>query len=172
MDDHESELPFLRSNLPYRQGVGMVLINREGQIFVGQRTDVQHEAWQMPQGGIDQGETTLEAAFRELEEEVGTKNCELLKVSDYWYTYDIPAFIIPRLWEGQYRGQRQKWFLFRLLGDESEINIQTQHPEFTSWRWITCDELLDVAVMFKRFIYLEVLKEFREYFPYSVTING
>ena len=147
-------------SLPYRAGVGMILLNRRGHVFVGQRIDTTMEAWQMPQGGIDDGEDPETAALRELEEEVGTKNVEIITRTEDWLCYDLPADIRARIWGGNYRGQRQIWFVMRFLGRDSEINITTAHPEFSHWKWAPWDELGQMIVPFKRQLYLDLKARF------------
>lgn len=151
-----------RKNL-YRLGVGIVLFNREGKVLVGQRLDMQSDAWQMPQGGVDANETPLAAAWREMEEEIGTKEAELLGESSQWFSYNLPPDLQKVLWSGKYRGQRQKWFAFRFLGDDQDINIQTQHPEFRNWQWIEFQEAPNLIVPFKRDLYKQVVKEFEHF---------
>jgi putative (di)nucleoside polyphosphate hydrolase len=148
------------SELPYRPCVGMMLFNREGQIFVGKRIDQTLDAWQMPQGGIDKGETPPEASFRELEEEVGTRNAEILREHPDWLTYDLPAHLVGYALQGKYRGQKQKWFALRFLGDDSEIDIKTKHQEFSDWRWVPVSDLMRLIVPFKREIYFKVVAAF------------
>ena len=148
------------ARLPYRRGVGIMLLNRQGQVFVGRRSDTRAAAWQMPQGGIDEGEEPQEAALRELEEEVGTRRAEILAESARWYSYDLPPHLVPKVWGGRYRGQTQKWFAMRFLGEDSEINIATAHPEFVAWRWIALAELPGLIVPFKRPLYRDLLAEF------------
>lgn len=152
-------------SLPYRLGVGMMLVNKDNKVFVGRRIDSSAEAWQMPQGGVDEGEGLAAAALRELEEEVGTTKAEILAESEEWHLYDLPVDLVPRLWKGKYRGQKQKWFVLRFLGEDSDINIQTQHPEFCEWKWVDIDVLPDVIVPFKRAVYMAVVDEFRHLFP-------
>ena len=149
--------------LPYRQCVGIVLANAEGLVFAGQRLDSDTDAWQMPQGGIDTSETPLQAARRELEEEtgVGPTLTECVAAMQEWLCYDLPPDLVPSLWGGRFRGQRQKWHLFRFLGRDSEINIATKNPEFSKWRWFPPDELPGVIVPFKRDVYRRVIDEFR-----------
>lgn len=144
----------------YRPCVGVMLLNGEGRVFVGERAGPLRDAWQMPQGGIDPGESPLEAARRELREEVGVGSAELLAESDCWYGYDLPTELIPRWWGGRYRGQSQKWFAFRFTGDDDEIRLDGEHPEFHRWRWAAPSELLDVIWEFKRPVYQAVLQEF------------
>lgn len=150
--------------LSYRPSVGILLMNHNKEIFIAQRRDFAQDAWQLPQGGIDEGETPLEAGFREMKEEIGTDNAEFLAESQDWHNYDFPQFLIPRLWKGQYRGQRQKWLLFKFLGNDSEINIETNHPEFSQWRWAKAEDVVSLAVHFKRSIYNKIILEFQRYF--------
>lgn len=149
------------SRLPYRRGVGAMVLNREGNVFVAQRLDMRSEAWQMPQGGIDEGELPWDAIRRELNEEIGTANFAVLGESQDWLRYDLPADLIPKLWNGQFRGQEQKWYLLRFLGDDSEIDIATEKPEFSTWRWANPAHLPDLIVPFKRPLYRQLLEEFR-----------
>ena len=151
----------LAEELPYRLGVGMMLLNKENKVFVGKRIDTRSEAWQMPQGGVDEGENLQEAALRELEEEVGTNKVKLVEISSNWYFYDIPQELISTMWDGKYRGQKQKWFVFRLCTDDSDININTKHPEFCQWKWIDIEQLPEVIVFFKRDIYQSIVDEFK-----------
>lgn len=148
-------------NLPYRLGVGMMLINADKEIFVGKRIDTKSEAWQMPQGGIDKGEEAEEAVIRELEEEVGTYKANIIAISDEWHCYDLPKKLVPRVWGGKYRGQKQKWFLLEFTGEESDINIHTKHPEFCQWQWVAADKLPEIIVPFKKKIYTDILNEFK-----------
>lgn len=146
----------------YRPGVGILLVSRAGRVFVGRRIDVTDAAaWQMPQGGIDPGETPRAAALRELREEIGTDRAEILAESRQWRRYDIPAAIAGALWGGRYRGQRQKWFAMRFLGHDADIDLATHHPEFDAWQWVAPDELPRLIVPFKRPLYLDVIAEFR-----------
>lgn len=148
------------TDLPYRFGVGMMLFNRDGNIFMAQRIDTRAEAWQMPQGGIDEGEDARAAAMRELEEEIGTTNAEIIAESAEWYVYDLPEELASKLWGGKYRGQKQKWFLLRFLGEDTEINLATAHPEFHSWQWVDVAEVLKLIVPFKRTMYEAIVAEF------------
>ncbi|MCW0181561.1 MAG: RNA pyrophosphohydrolase [Zavarzinia sp.] len=150
--------------LPYRPCVGIMLINPEGLVFVGQRIDNLVEAWQMPQGGIDEGEDPRTAALREMGEEIGTEKAEFIAESSGWLNYDLPVDLIPRVWKGRYRGQRQKWFAMRFLGTDADINIETSHPEFAAWRWVEHQALPDLIVPFKRDLYREIVAEFAPLF--------
>ena len=149
------------SKLKYRKNVGMVLINAKGHIFAGKRIDNNTNAWQMPQGGIDDGETPEVAAFRELSEETGLHRSKsrLIGTTSGWLSYDIPIELIPKLWNGQYRGQEQKWFAFKFLGQDSDINIGTQEPEFSEWAWKSKKDLLSSIVPFKVEVYQKVFSE-------------
>ena len=149
-------------NLPYRSNVGIMLINDDGHVFVGQRLDNNQNAWQMPQGGIDGDEDPQSAAYRELLEETGIEqeNVKFLAKSSKWLLYDLPEDLIPKLWDGKYRGQKQKWFLFKFLGTNRDINISTEHPEFSNWKWIPKENLLEEIVSFKKSVYESVLREF------------
>jgi len=153
----------MTSDLPYRPCAGVVLINREALVFTGERIDTPG-AWQMPQGGIDNGETPLEAAYRELEEETGvpSSEVEMLAETPDWVTYDLPEHLVGKLWKGRYRGQKQKWFLFHLTGPDSLIDIAKQHPEFARWRWSTQAQVLSDIVPFKRAVYEEVIAAFKK----------
>ncbi|GHA49023.1 RNA pyrophosphohydrolase [Amylibacter ulvae] len=149
--------------LPYRPCVGIMLCNRDGGIFAGQRLDNPTAAWQMPQGGVDPGEDPRDAALRELEEETGipANAVEIVTQTDDWIPYDLPHALVPKLWKGKYRGQEQQWFLMRFLGDDNLVNIETEHPEFAKWCWMPADQLLDSIVPFKRATYERVLREFQ-----------
>ena len=151
--------------LPYRQNVGLMVLNEAGDVFVGQRKDNNVAAWQMPQGGIDEGEDAQVAALRELEEETGIKPdlVTVVAVSDGWISYDLPYNLVPKLWKGRYRGQEQKWFLLRFHGPDSQVNIQTEQPEFSKWRWLKTDELVDNIVPFKQDVYVKVIEEFKQH---------
>ena len=150
--------------LPYRPCVGVVLIDRRGMIFAGRRKDTDAPAWQMPQGGIDKGEDPEAAALRELQEEAGVRpdRVEVMGRTPDWVTYDLPPELLGKVWGGKYRGQKQLWFLLRFLGEDAEIDIATEHPEFRDWRWVTADEMLEAIVPFKRAVYAEVVAAFRD----------
>ena len=150
------------NKLPYRSNVGIMMVNEKGYVFVGQRLDNNQNAWQMPQGGIDAGEDPETAAYRELLEETGVKKQDVRFVasSSQWLSYDLPEDLIPILWNGKFRGQKQKWFLFKFLGEDRDINIATEHPEFSKWKWIPKENLLKEIVPFKKSVYENVLKEF------------
>jgi putative (di)nucleoside polyphosphate hydrolase len=152
----------MSNDLPYRACVGVVLADAQGRIFTGERIDTPG-AWQMPQGGIDDGETPEIAAFRELEEETGVPQaCAQIEAEhDGWITYDLPDHLIGKLWKGRYRGQQQRWFLLRFQGDDTDIQIEQPHPEFAKWRWSTPDEVIENIVPFKRDVYETVIQSFR-----------
>lgn len=144
---------------PYRPCVGIMLINATGRIFVGNRNDVDGDHWQMPQGGIDDGETPEQAAWRELAEEVGTDKAILLGESREWLRYDLPGELSRRVWHGRYRGQTQRWFAFRFTGDDLDIDLEAHHAEFEAWRWAELAELVELTIGFKRDVYRRVVDE-------------
>lgn len=148
--------------LPYRKCVGVMLVNADGEVFVGQRIDTEAPAWQMPQGGIDPGETPRDAALRELREETGIAphKVRIEAETREWVRYDLPHHIVPRIWKARFKGQQQKWFLMRFLGDDGDIDIDTDHPEFSQWRWLSPSDLPARIVPFKRAVYETVLAEF------------
>jgi putative (di)nucleoside polyphosphate hydrolase len=153
------------ASLPYRPCAGVMLLNRQGQVFVGQRLDSVVEAWQMPQGGIDPGEDPIEAAWRELWEETGVQRelAELVATAPDELFYDLPEDLAGRIWKGKWRGQRQRWFLFRFLGEDGDVNIETAEPEFRAWRWAEPKDLPDLIVPFKRELYKELLTVFGQH---------
>jgi putative (di)nucleoside polyphosphate hydrolase len=153
-----------REPLGYRPAVGIMLLNPQGEVFVARRIDMPGTAaWQMPQGGIDAGETPREAAFRELQEEIGTAEAEIIGESRSWLQYDLPAELAGSVWGGRYQGQRQKWFVMRFTGRDSDIDLATDHPEFDAWQWVEPSRLPDLIVPFKRQLYIDILTEFREH---------
>lgn len=151
------------SSLPYRPCAGMMVINSDNQIFVGKRIDMPSEFWQMPQGGIDEGENAEEAAKRELLEEIGTDKVEQIHRLDDWLTYDLPDHLIGKVWKGKYRGQKQKWFLFRFTGRDVDINIATDHQEFSEWKWTDLDTLVREIVPFKQDLYRIIANSFQPF---------
>ena len=144
----------------YRAGVGIMLLDAERRVFVGRRIDMAGENWQMPQGGIDRGESPRQAALRELKEEVGTDNAEVLAETAQWLRYDVPQSVAGRRWGGRYRGQMQKWFAMRFTGTDREIDVATELREFDAWRWVAAADLPALIVPFKRQLYQDVLAEF------------
>jgi putative (di)nucleoside polyphosphate hydrolase len=156
MNKHEASL------LPYRPCVGMMIFNAQGRVFAGKRVDQSLEAWQMPQGGIDDGEDLRAAMLRELKEEIGSNNVAVLREHPQWLTYDLPEHMIGVALQGRYRGQKQKWFALRFLGKDSDIDVRTPHQEFSEWKWVGVDELLQIIVPFKREIYAKVIAAFSD----------
>ena len=144
------------SELPLRIGVGIVVINNDGKVFVARRIDNAKNFWQMPQGGVNKGEDFLKAAYRELEEETSIKSVELIKELDGTITYELPDRLLGIIWKGKYKGQKQKWFLMKFTGKEQEINIRTKNPEFLDWKWIEIDKITEAVVDFKLHVYKEV----------------
>ena len=145
-------------NLPLRDGVGIVVLNKENKVFVARRIDNPKNFWQMPQGGVDKGENYFNAALRELEEETGIKEVKLIREIDGTMTYELPEHLLGIIWKGKYKGQKQKWFLMRFLGNDNEVNIQTKKPEFNEWKWVDVNIITDLVVDFK----LEVYRELKE----------
>ena len=150
------------SNLPLRSGVGIVVLNKDNKVFVAKRIDNQKKFWQMPQGGVDKGEDYLAAAYRELKEETSIKNVDLIKELDGLISYDLPENLLGVIWKGKYRGQEQKWFVMKFLGQDSEINIKTKNPEFCEWKWIDLENITDLVVDFKLHVYEYVKKKVKE----------
>ena len=146
-------------DLPYRSGVGIVVLNKNDEVFVARRIDNPKNFWQMPQGGVDKNEDFLTAAFRELEEETSIKSVELIKELDGFITYNLPDHLLGIIWKGKYKGQTQKWFVMRFIGEDSEININTKHPEFLEWKWVELSEITKLVVNFKLELYQEVQRK-------------
>ena len=148
--------------LPYRNGVGIMLINDNKKIFVGKRID-NKLAWQMPQGGVDQDENIVDAVKRELKEETGVSSIKIIKISDKIYTYDLPDYLLGKIWKGRFKGQKQTWFLAQFLGTDDEINLDQKNAEFKEWKWVGINELPDLIVPFKKNLYQELVKEFESF---------
>ena len=146
-------------DLPYRSGVGIVVLNKNNKVFVARRIDNPKNFWQMPQGGVDRNEDFLTAAFRELDEETSIKSVELIKELDGFITYNLPDHLLGIIWKGKYKGQTQKWFVMRFIGEDSEININTKHPEFLEWKWVELSEITKLVVNFKLDLYQEVQRK-------------
>jgi len=147
--------------LPYRKGVGAVLFDSTGRVFVARRNDTSGDAWQLPQGGIDGNEKPRRAVLRELGEEIGTRNAEIIAKSSRWFRYDLPDHLVGKVWGGKYRGQKQRWFALRFLGTDAEIDLDAHgHPEFDAWRWVDIADLPALAVPFKRPLYEALAAEF------------
>ena len=151
-----------KSKLPLRIGVGIIVLNEKNQIFVGKRRDNPINKWQMPQGGVDNGEDFLNAMKRELEEETSIKSFKILKKLDGWFEYELPKNLLGIIWKGKYRGQKQKWFVLRFTGSENEINLKTKNPEFIEWKWINIEELTYVIVDFKKEVYKKLVVELKK----------
>ena len=149
-------------NLPLRTGVGIVVLNKKNKVFVAKRIDNPKNFWQMPQGGVDKGESFLNAAYRELEEETGMKNLEFIKEIEGTMTYELPEHLLGIIWKGKYKGQKQKWFLMRYLGNDNDININTNNPEFLEWKWIDLNEITEVVVDFKLHVYQELKEKIKK----------
>jgi len=150
------------SNLPLRRGVGVVLLNKENKVFVARRIDNPKNFWQMPQGGVDKNEDYLSAAFRELREETSIQSVNLIREIDDMTTYELPDHLIGIIWKGRYRGQRQKWFLMKFNGKDSEINLNTNHPEFLEWKWIGINQITETVVKFKLDVYKKIQEEVKK----------
>jgi putative (di)nucleoside polyphosphate hydrolase len=149
--------------LPLRKGVGIAVLNSENKVFVGKRKDNPVDKWQMPQGGVDLNEPLIKAMRRELIEETSIENIKILKEFDQWLEYELPENLVGKIWKGKYRGQKQKWFVVRFLGNDNEINIKTKHPEFIEWKWLDMNLLPELIVNFKRHVYEDVLVELKKY---------
>ena len=150
------------SQLPMRKGVGIIVLNKNNKVFVGKRKDNPVDKWQMPQGGIDNNETPINAMKRELAEETGITKIKILKEIENWLEYELPKNLLGKIWKGKFRGQRQKWFIVKFIGNENEINLKTKHPEFIEWRWINYNLLPDVIVDFKKEVYLKLKTELKK----------
>tara|TARA_B100000586_G_scaffold108646_1_gene77979 strand:- start:711 stop:1184 length:474 start_codon:yes stop_codon:yes gene_type:complete len=150
-----------KKSLPLRLGVGAIVLNKQNRVFVGKRKDNPVNKWQMPQGGVNDGEKLIDAMKRELEEETGIKNIEILKEVNGWSEYELPDYLLGKVWRGKYRGQKQKWFVVRFLGNDSEINLKTSKPEFIEWQWLNIENLTEVIVHFKRKVYEKLLPEIK-----------
>ena len=150
------------SELPLRSGVGIVVLNKQNKVFVAKRIDNPKNFWQMPQGGVDEGENFLNAAYRELEEETSIKKVKLIQELEGTITYELPDRLLGIIWKGKYRGQKQKWFLMRFTGDEKEINIKTKNPEFLDWKWIDLEMITEVVVDFKLNVYKDLKEKIKK----------
>ena len=154
----------MKNILPLRTGVGIILLNNENKVFDGKRKDNPLDKWQMPQGGVDKGENFEEAVKRELFEETSIKNIKILKEIDGMLEYELPKNLLGIIWKGRFRGQKQKWFIAKFIGEESEIDLETKHPEFIEWKWISIEQLPDVIVDFKKKVYLKLVEEIKKFF--------
>ena len=149
--------------LPLRLGVGAVVLNKKNQVFVGKRKDNPVDKWQMPQGGVNEGEDLTQAMIRELHEETGIQNIKIINVIEGWYEYELPKYLLGRIWKGKYRGQKQKWFIVKFLGNDEEINLEIDKPEFIEWRWLDVKNLPSVIVDFKRKVYEQLVPKIRKF---------
>ena len=149
-------------NLPLRSGVGIVVLNKDNKVFVAKRIDNPKKFWQMPQGGVNKGEDFLTAAYRELKEETNIKSIKLVKELEELITYELPPYLLGIIWKGKYKGQKQKWFVMKFIGDDSEINIKTKHPEFLEWKWIELNHITDIVVDFKLNVYKKVKEKVKK----------
>ena len=152
-----------KKKLPLRIGVGVVVLNNKNQVFVGKRKDNPVDKWQMPQGGVNEKESFLSAMKRELEEETNIKSIEILKVLNGWFEYELPENLLGIIWKGKFRGQKQKWFIVKFIGEEKEINLKTKHPEFIEWKWVEMNELPEIIVDFKKKVYKKILIELKKF---------
>ena len=150
-----------KEKLPLRLGVGAIVLNEKNKVFVGKRKDNPVDKWQMPQGGVNEGEKLIDAMKRELEEETGIKNIKILKEIDGWSEYELPKYLLGKIWKGKYRGQKQKWFIVRFLGNDNEIDLEVSKPEFIEWRWLDVESLPGVIVEFKKKVYEELLPKIK-----------
>ena len=153
----------MTNQLPMRKGVGIIVLNKNNEVFVGKRRDNPIDKWQMPQGGVDPGESLIEAMRRELLEETGITNIKILKELNYWLEYELPKDLIGIIWKGKFRGQKQRWFIVKFLGTDKEVNVKTKFPEFIEWKWISPTSLPEVIVDFKKELYLKLLKEINKF---------
>ena len=153
----------IEKKLPLRIGVGAIVLNSENKIFVGKRADNPIDKWQMPQGGVDKGENFISAMKRELNEETSIQNIKILKQIDQWFEYELPKDLLGIIWKGKFRGQKQKWFIVRFVGRETEINLKTKHPEFIEWKWVEVDDLTKVIVDFKKDVYKKLVVELKKF---------
>ena len=149
--------------LPLRLGVGAIVLNKKNQVFVGKRRDNPINKWQMPQGGVNEGENLIDAMKRELYEETGIKNIKILKEIDNWFEYELPNYLLGKIWKGKYRGQKQKWFIVKFLGNDQEINLEIDKPEFIEWQWLDIENLPNVIVDFKKKVYEQLLPKIRNF---------
>ena len=153
----------MKSQLPLRTGVGVIVLNNNNKVFVGKRKDNPIDKWQMPQGGVDINENLRSAMLRELEEETSIKNIKILKEIEYWLQYELPKNLLGKIWKGKYRGQKQKWFIVKFLGDDNEINLNTKNPEFIEWKWVEIDKLTEIIVDFKKEVYKKLVVEIKNF---------
>ena len=154
----------MTNKLPMRQGIGVIVLNEKNEVFVGKRKDNPIDKWQMPQGGMDANETPFNAMKRELREETSIKKIKVLKEIQNWLEYELPPNLLGKIWKGKFRGQKQKWFIVRFIGNDSEIDLNTQYPEFIEWKWIDYNLLPEVIVEFKKKVYEKLKIELRNFF--------
>ena len=152
-----------QNELPLRLGVGIIVLNKENKVFVGKRRDNPTNKWQMPQGGVDRGENLINAMKRELKEETSIRSIEILKELEGWTEYELPDYLLGKIWRGKYRGQKQKWFIVKFVGKDEEINLKTTHPEFIEWQWLDIENLPSVIVHFKKKVYEKLLPVIRSF---------